>query len=112
MEENYSNEEKIAIANVLYNLVNADYRTRKGEPQCLKECLDVLQFDSDGFVPVSRNELQVRSYETLKHMTKEKKQVFSRMMTQLSRADGHFGPKEQAFVREILDMCEVPFVHK
>ena len=44
--------------------------------------------------------------------TKEKKRIFSRMMTQLSRSDTHFGPRERKFVKEILEMCEVPFVHK
>lgn len=47
-----------------------------------------------------------------KFTQKGKKRSFSRMMTRLSRADGHFGPSEQAFVNEILIMCDVPFVHK
>ena len=112
MDEKFTQEEKNAAANVLYNLVSADFRTRDGEPQCLRESLAELEFDDSGFVPVSRNELQMQAYKTLKGMTKEKKRVFSRMMTQLSRSDGHFGPSEQAFVKEVLEMCEVPFVHR
>ena len=34
------------------------------------------------------------------------------MMTQISRSDNHFGPRERKFVKEILEMCEIPFVHK
>ena len=111
-EVSFTDIEKNAIANVLYNLAYADFSTHEGEDECLKDCLDELGFDATGFVPVERNALQVKAYETLKRMSKEKKVVFSRMMTRLSRADGHFGPREQAFVKEILMMCDVPFVHK
>ena len=34
------------------------------------------------------------------------------MMTRLSRSDAHFGPSERVFVKEILVMCDVPFVHR
>lgn len=112
MEENFTEIEKTAIANVLYNLAGADFQTHKGEDGCLKTCLNELGFDIKGFVPIERNQLQMQAYETLKRMSKEKKRSFSRMMTQLSRSDGHFGPREQAFVKEILVMCDVPFVHK
>ena len=112
MEEKFTQEEKTAVANVLYNLVGADYRTQKGEIECLKACMNELEFEAKDFVPIPKNALQKNAYETLKRMSKDKKRVFSRMMTQLSRADGHFGPSEQAFVKEILVMCEVPFVHR
>ena len=112
MGESFTETEKTAIANVLYNLAYADFNTHQGEDECLKTCLGELGFDAAGFVPVERNLLQVKAYETLKRMSKEKKKCFSLMMTQLSRSDGHFGPREQAFVKEILVMCEVPFVHK
>ena len=112
MEAKFTTEEQIAVANVLFNLVYADFNSRSGEDACLKECLDELGFDAKDFVPIPRNELPPKAYETLKRMDKEKKRTFSRMMTQISRADGHFGAREQAFVKEILEMCEVPFVHK
>lgn len=112
MEEHFSETEKTAIANVLFNLAGADFQTRRGEDDCLKACLDELGMNAAGFVPVERNQLPTQAYETLKAMAKEKKLVFSRMMTRLSRSDGHFSPREQAFVKEILDYCEVPFVHK
>ena len=112
MEGNFTSEEKNAIANVLFNLVHADFNDRIGEDDCLKECLNELGFDVQGFVPIPKNELPPKAYETLKLMDKEKKHAFSRMMTQISRADGHFGDREQAFVKEILVMCEIPFVHK
>lgn len=112
MDEKFTQEEKTAIANVLYNLAGADFQTHQGESDCLKSCLSELEFEAKGFVPIPKNALQMKAYETLKRMTKGKKLSFSRMMTQLSRADGHFGPSEQAFVKEILLMCNVPFVHK
>lgn len=112
MEEKFTQEEKIAVASVLYSLAGADFRTQKGENECLKACLTELEFETKDFVPIPKNALQMRAYETIRRMTKEKKRTFSRMMTQLSRADGHFGPSEQAFVKEILIMCDVPFVHK
>lgn len=112
MEEKFTQEEQIAVANVLFNLVHVDFNRHMVEDDCLKVCLDELGFDAQGFVPVPRNELPPKTYETLKHMDKEKKHAFSRMMTRISRADGHFGYSEQAFVKEILIMCEVPFVHK
>ena len=112
MSESFTETEKTAVANVLYNLAYADFRTHESENECLTACLKELEFDATGFVPLERNQLQVKVYETLKRMTKDKKLVFSRMMTQLSRSDGHFGPREQAFVKEILIMCDVPFVHK
>lgn len=112
MEEKFTQEEKIAVANVLYNLAGADFQTHTGESDCLKACLTELDFESKDFVPIPKNALQMKAYETLRRMTKDKKRTFSRMMTQLSRADGHFGPSEQAFVKEILIMCDVPFVHR
>lgn len=112
MEDKFSKEEQIAIASVLYNLADADYQSHKSEKECLEACMKELGFDAVGFVPIPKNELQKRAYETLKRMTKEKKHSFSRMMTLLSRSDDHFGARERAFVMEILNMCEVPFVHK
>ena len=112
MEEKFTQEEKIAVASVLFNLADADFQTQKNEQECLEACLKELEFDTMGFVPVSKNELPKQAYETLKRMSKEKKRTFSRMMTRLSRSDNHFGPRERAFVIEILNMCEVPFVHK
>jgi uncharacterized tellurite resistance protein B-like protein len=112
MEEKFTQEEKNAVANVLYNLAGADFQTHIGESDCLKSCLKELDFEAKDFVPIPKNALQMKAYETLRRMTKDKKRTFSRMMTQLSRADGHFGPSEQAFVKEILIMCDVPFVHR
>ena len=112
MGEKFTLEEQKAVVSVLYNLANADFCTHEGEDECLRGCLAELEFNQPDFVPIQRNELQKQTYETLKLMSKEKKQVFSRMMTRVSRSDGHFGPREQAFVREILEMCEVPFVHR
>ena len=112
MEEKFTQEEKIAVASVLFNLADADFQSHKSEKECLEACLKELEFDTKGFVPIPKNELQKQAYETLKRMAIGKKRTFSRMMTQLSRADDHFGPRERAFVMEILNMCDVPFVHK
>lgn len=112
MEEKYSNEECVAIASVLCDLVYADFRQKQGEPECLKSCLDELGFETEGFVPIPRNELPAMAYATLKQMSEQKKHDFSRMMTEMSRSDFHFGPRERKFVKEILEMCEIPFVHK
>lgn len=112
MEEKFTQVERTAIASVLYNLAGADFQTHTGESECLKACLTELQFEETDFVPIPRNELPTKAYETLRGMSKEKKHSFSRMMTQLSRADGHFGLREQSFVKEILLMCDIPFVHK
>ena len=112
MEEKFTQEEQSAVANVLFNLVYADFNNRKGENDCLNACLDELGIDVKGFVPVPKNELPTKAYETLRRMSKEKKRAFSRMMTRISRSDGHFGAREQAFVKEILVMCDIPFVHK
>lgn len=112
MDEKFTQEEQMAVASVLSNLVYADYRRRRGEEDCLKACFEELGLVSDSFVPIPRNELPTKAYKTLKQMSDEKKHVFSRMMTQISRADRHFGPREQKFVKEILEMCEIPFVHK
>ena len=112
MDEKFSQEEQMAVASVLSNLVYADYRRRHGEEDCLKACFDELGLESDGFVAIPRKELPTKAYATLKKMSDEKKHVFSRMLTQISRSDSHFGPREQKFVKEILEMCEIPFVHK
>ena len=112
MEEKYTLEEQRAIASVLYNLADADFQNHKEEKECLEACLKELGFDAAGFVPIPRNELHNKAYETIKRMSKGKKQAFSLMMTRLSRSDTHFGPRERRFVKEILDMCDVPFVHR
>ena len=112
MEEKFSKEEQKAVVSVLYNWAGADFQTHKGESDCLKSCLTELDFEAKDFVPIPKNALQMKAYEILRRMTKDKKRTVSRMMTQLSRADGHFGPSEQAFVKEILVMCDVQFVHR
>ena len=112
MQEKFNLEEQKAIASVLYNLADADFRSHESEKECLENCMKELEFDDTDFVLVPKNELQKQAYETLKRMSKEKKVVFSRMMTRLSRSDSHFGARERAFVMEILNMCDVPFVHK
>lgn len=112
MEEEFTAEEQTAIASVLYNLAGADFQTHEGESDCLKTCLAELDFDTNGFVPIPKNELPMKAYNTLKRMSKEKKLAFSHMMTEIARSDGRFGFREQAFVKEILSMCDIPFVHK
>ena len=112
MDEKFTQVEQKAIASVLYNLAKADFRTRNAERECIEACMKELEFDATDFVPIPRNELPQQTYETLKMMPLEKKRIFSRMMTQLSRSDTHFGPRERKFVKEILEMCEIPFVHK
>ena len=112
MDEKFTSDEQKAIVSVLLNLADTDFQNHKEEKECLDGCMDELEFDATGFVPIPKNELQMKAYETLKRMTMEKKRIFSRMMTRLSRSDGHFGQREQKFVKEILDYCEVPFVHK
>lgn len=112
MQEKFNLEEKKSIASVLYNLADADFQSHNAEKECLEECMKELEFDSTDFVPVPKNELQKKTYETLKRMSKEKKIAFSRMMTRLSRSDSHYGARERAFVMEILNMCDISFVHK
>lgn len=112
MDKKFTPEEQNAVASVLYNLADADYENHESERECLEACMKELEFDATGFVPIPRNEMQKRAYGTLKRMTKEKKHAFSLMMTRLSRSDAHFGLSERAFVKEILVMCDVPFVHK
>jgi len=112
MDEKFTIEEQNAIASVLCNLAGADFQAQENENKCLNACLGELGINANSFVPIPKNELQMKAYDTLKRMTKEKKHNFSRMMTQVSRSDGHFGAREQAFVKEILVMCDVPFVHR
>lgn len=112
MEVQFSRDEQEAVAHVLFNLVKADFLSHNDENECLKQCLAELDFDDNDFIPIPQNELQKKVYDTLKNMTKEKKIVFSRMMTQVSRSDGNFGVHERALVIEILEMCDVPFVHR
>ena len=112
MDEIFTTEEKEAVASVLQCLLAADYRKREAEWECLAACMEEMELDAESFVPIPKNELPRRAYPTLKRMSKAKKVAFSRMMTRLSRSDAHFGAREQAFVMEVLEMCEVPFVPK
>ena len=112
MGEKFTLEEQKAVASVLFNLADADFQNHESERECLVACLRELEFDAKGFVPIPKNELQKQAYATLKRMSKEKKRSFSRMMTRLSCSDSHFGPSERVFVMEVLNMCDVPFVHK
>ena len=112
MDEKFTPEEQKSVASVLFNLADADFQSHPAEKECLESCMKELEFDAAGFVPIPKNELPKQAYETLKRMSKEKKRTFSRMMTRLSRSDDHFGPRERAFVKEILVMCDVPFVHR
>lgn len=110
MNENFTPMEREAMASVLCLLTKADYRTHSDEHQALGECMRELEIDEASFVPLSETQLVPKAYETLKRMSKGKKRAFSQMITKIARSDGHFSPLEQAFVIEILDMCEIPFV--
>ncbi|MBQ6770962.1 MAG: hypothetical protein IJP44_08325 [Bacteroidales bacterium] len=112
MDEKFTTEEQRAVASVLFNLADADFQSHESEKECLEACLAELELDSRDFTPIPKNELPKLAYDTLKRMSNGKKRTFSRMMTRLSRSDDHFGPRERAFVMEILNMCDVPFVHR
>ena len=112
MEDQYTRMEQEAIVSVLCALMQADFRDHDGEHQALQEALREIGFDDADFQPYPKDQLESKAYETLRHMSKEKKRAFSLMMTKTARSDGHFGPRERAFVIEILEMCDIPFVHK
>ncbi|MBR4390641.1 MAG: TerB family tellurite resistance protein [Bacteroidales bacterium] len=111
MEGLFTIQEKEAIYSVLCVLVKSDYRLREPEDRLLSEIAKELDIPED-FKPIPRGQLKIVVSETLKPMSKEKKREFSRLMTKMARSDGHFGPSERAFVTEILDLCEIPFVHR
>lgn len=111
MEMEFTEEEKKAVGSVLFVLSKADYKTYLTEKEELVKCYDELKIDTSTFEPLPKERLTL-VYNTIKSMDMDKKRLFSLMMTRLSRADGHFGTCERAFVSEILDICEVPFVHK
>ena len=112
MDIKYTRAQQEVIISVLCALLKADYRTRDVEQQCLQECMKELGFDDDSFEPYSPGQLKVKVVEVLPQMSEEQKKAFSLMMTKIARSDGHFGPLERAFAVEILDLCEIPFVHK
>lgn len=112
MTEEFTQKEKEAIVSVLCVLSKADYRLHDKEHVALEECIAELGFDTDRFQPIPRNQLEKQAYETLKSMSKKKKRVFSRMMTKIARSKGHFGPLERAFAIEIMEMCDISFVHR
>ena len=106
----YTREEQEAIVSVLYNLAHADFRSHDLEDAVYQECLKELDFSDESFVPCPKDELQSKTFETLRRLAKEKKHDFSLMMTKIARSDGEFGVLERKFVTEILDMCNIPFV--
>lgn len=112
MEEKFTRKEQESIISVLCILTKTDYRLHDNEHQALRECVEELEFTDESFQPYTKAQLGSNAYETLKRMSKSKKRVFSRMMTKIARSDGHFGPLEQAFVLEILETCEIPFIHR
>lgn len=107
----FTEEEKKAVGSVLAVLVGTDYRNHLGENEELAKCYAEIGIDAQTFESLPKERLNL-VYNTIKSMSMDKKRLFSLMMTRLSRADGHFGARERAFVTDILDTCEVPFVHK
>ena len=112
MKEEFSPQEKEAVLSVLFVLVHADYRFQSDEHASLKQCVDSLGVDFETFIPIPQNQLEVRAYSTLRKLSKEKKREFARMITKIARSDGNFGPLERAYSLEIMEMCEIPFVHR
>lgn len=111
MEEQFTQQESEAMFSVLCALVKADYRTLTDESNQLTDYAKELHIDKD-YQPIPKGQLVGSAYETLKNMSLDKKRAFSRMMTEIARSDGHFGPSERALVVEILEMCNIPFVHR
>ena len=112
MKEEYTLEEKEAILSVLSTLIKIDYRSYSEEHADFRQYLEELGVDYETFSPIPHNQLKIKVKEPLRKMSKAKKREFSSMMTKIARSDGNFGPLERAFVLEILDMCEMPFVHR
>ena len=112
MEIKFSKPEQEAIVSVLCILTKADYRTPDKEKRCLRECIEEIGFDDESFEPFTKSQLEVKAFEPLRKMSKQKKKAFSLMMTKIARSDGHFGHLERTFVVEILDRCEIPFIHR
>ena len=111
LKMDFTDEEKKAVGSVLAVLVGADYKSHSSENEELLKCYRELGIDESTFEPLPKERLSL-VYGIIKAMPIDKKRAFSLMMTRLSRADGHFGARERAFVTDILDTCEVPFVHK
>ncbi len=109
--DNYSQQEKEAMYSILCILVKTDYRTPEAEQELLARFARELDI-ADDFQPATKRQLRTTGYDMLSKMSKEKKRTFSLMMTETARADGHFGHLEQAFVTEVLDACEMPFIHR
>lgn len=112
MKEEYTLEEKEAILSVLSTLMKVDYCVYREEHADFRQYMDELGVDFETFSPIPKNQLKIQVKEPLLKMSKAKKREFSSMMTKIARSDGNFGPLERAFVSEILDMCEIPFVHR
>ena len=111
MKEEFTQQEREAVFSVISALVKSDYRTKDTEHQFLVSLREQLSLAPD-YTPIPKQQLESRAYDTLKVMSKDKKREFSKLMTETARSDGHFGPSERAFVLEILEMCNIPFVHK
>ncbi|MCR5013337.1 MAG: TerB family tellurite resistance protein [Bacteroidales bacterium] len=109
--ETFTQQEKEMMFSILSILVKTDYRTSEVEVQLLDGFAKELEISND-FTPATIRQLRTTGFDMLAKMSKEKKRVFSRMMTETARADGHFGHSEQAFVTEVLDACEMPFIHR
>ncbi len=107
----FTEDEKLAVGSVLFLLSSADFRKQSSENEILAICYKELGIDVSTFEPLSKERI-VNFYGVIKAMDMEKKKAFSLMMTRISRSDGNFGTLERAFVAEVLDMCEVPFVHR
>lgn len=112
MEEKFTQNEQEVIVSVLCALTKADYRFHNNEHQALQDCLKEIDFQDNTFQPFPKGQLILKVEEHLKPMSPVKKRNFSRMMTKIARSDGNFGPLERAFVTEILEACESPFVHR
>lgn len=106
MSLNLTDLEKMAVAKVLLDIVNADGRVTVGEYAYFEQLQKVLGI-SDRQIEEAKRMGAIASLAVIKAMLPHEKQALAIMMYEMMTADGHADDKEKKIFEAVFRFAEI-----
>ncbi len=99
----FNREEKLAVVKAISETIHLDDQYRVGELVYLDQLMKSLDFDAK-FVQEARNLASGDAADTLRGMSKEKKEALLIMVDEMTEADGEVNTREMDFFVNLLQL--------
>lgn len=108
---NFNQQERIAIARILIEIINADGKIDSGEIRYFLQLKNTLGI-SDAELLVAKSTNTLLAISTIKQMTPDKKIAVAIMMNEMIEADFNTDKNEEKLFSLIAVACEFPIPSK